>query len=56
MKKQKLQESKVRDKQVNVDKLHARLDMMDQDKDARATAKMLFKASNYDTYEKINHF
>lgn len=49
-------ESKVRAKQQNVEMMQARIQMADQDKLARDTQKMLFKAANLDTYEKLNHF
>ena len=56
MKRQAIQDSKVRAKQINTEQLNARIEMQDQDRDARATQKMLLKAANLDTYEKINHF
>ena len=46
----------MREKQLNTEKLAARIEMQDQDRDAKVTQKMLLKAANLDTYEKINHF
>lgn len=55
-KKQVVQESHLRAKQGNVEKLQTRIQLYEQDQLAKQTQKMLFKAANYDTYEKLNHF
>ena len=54
--KDKLQMSKLTDKQRNVEKLQNQIQMMDQDKLMKDTNKMLKMAGNFDSYEKINHF
>ena len=46
----------MRAKQENIDKLQNRIQLYEQDQLAKQTQKMLFKAANYDTYEKLNHF
>ena len=55
-KKQAVTESKIRAKQGNVEAMMARFQMQDQDRLARDTQKILTKAANLDTYEKLNHF
>ena len=54
--KQALIDSNVRAKQTNIERLQTRIQLHDQDQLAKQTQKMLNKAANYDTYEKINHF
>ena len=56
MKQQTVQASHLRAKQGNVEKLQTRIQLYEQDQLAKQTQKMLFKAANYDTYEKLNHF
>ena len=56
LKKQAVAESKVWAKQQKTDQLAARIQIQEQDLLARQTQKMLTKAANLDTYEKLNHF
>ena len=56
LKKQAVVESNVRAKQGNVEKLQARIELYEQDQLSKQTHKMLLKAANVDTYEKLNHF
>ena len=53
---ERIQASNVRAKQQNAEMLQTRIQLADQEQLAKQTTRILTKAANNDTYEKLNHF